>query len=191
MTIVKLLGELGRRFGREYNLEVRSPIQALQLLACQIKGFTEYLAESDSNGVYWRVVTESPEGLEEARLGHPIGTRGVLVIAPIASGSGGFGKILLGAALIGAAFLVPGGFLGISATTIGLFGASLVLGGVGDMLTPKQKTPKDRDKTDSHLINSSSGTTNQGRAVAINYGEGIWTGFPVLSSGIEVNQVPV
>lgn len=189
MAIVKLLGELGELFGEIWDLEVRTPVQALQLIGCQTPGFVEYLANSDENGIHWRVSTIAhPIGMDEDQLAHPMGD--YLVIAPVVTGSGGFGKILLGAALIGAAFLVPGGFLGISATTIGLFGASLVLGGISDMLTPRQKTPKDREKLDSHLFNDASGTTAQGKPVAIAYGEGIWTGFPILSSGITTNEVP-
>lgn len=191
MALVKLLGELGRRFGREYELEVRTPVQALQLLACQIPGLTEYLAKSSENNIYWRVVTESPEGLSEEELSYPIGSKNVLVIAPIVTGSGGFGRILAGIALIGAAFLVPGGFLGLSATTIGLFGASLALSGVSQLLTSSDKTPKDSEKEDSYLFSDASGTTAQGKCVPLAIGQVIANGFPVLSRGFSVNEIPV
>ena len=144
----------------------------------------------------------------EKELDYPIGKQDIHFI-PVISGAGkGFGKILLGAALIGVSLMLPGGGMfgtyGLGGTAavkggfltgVGTFtsaiGASLVLGGVSDMLFPVPEIPKFESSQDPKLSFSFAGLQNTSRAgtpVPIVYGE-IMTGSVVISAAIDTNQV--
>jgi predicted phage tail protein len=105
---VKLLGELGRKFGRSYEFMALSPKEVLSALSNQLDGFRDYLRGAHENGVFFKLVTADPEGIDYNECMMPCDT---LVIAPVITGAGGsgmsIGKILLGAVLIGLAF-IPG-----------------------------------------------------------------------------------
>lgn len=193
MKKIKLLGSLGKRFGREFEMEVRHPLEAIKALCCQIKGFAQYLYyASDELGVQYRVVVEDPQGRDESNLHYPMGNYDTIVIAPIASGSGGFGRILLGAVLVGLSFAVPAvGWFGVSGTTIGLMGGALILQGISQMIAPQKKTPKDREKQDSFLFDRAAEVGRQGSPVPLLIGERIIELQIVLSSGLVTNEVPI
>lgn len=187
LTKIKLIGELGRRFGREYNLAIRTPAEAIVALSSQIPGFAAFIY--DHPGV-WRVVAGEAIGLTEEGLHHHHRSP-VVVIAPIVAAAGGFGRILLGAALIGAAFLVPGGFLGLSATQIGLMGGALLFGGISSMLSKKTKSKKDQGRTDSSGFGSVESTGAQGGCMPVVYGEYLVPCSIVVSAGVAVNEWPI
>ena len=144
--------------------------------------------------------------INEDELNFPIGQQDIHII-PVISGAGdGFGRFLLGAALIGASFFFPGAglfgttsFLGAAAGTgvgtligtgISAIGAGLVLQGVGEMLFPTQ-TPEFEDNP--QISFNFSGTQNTARAgtpVPIVYGE-IFTGSVVISGDVDTEAVQV
>jgi predicted phage tail protein len=114
---------------------------------------------------------------------------------PVVAGAGAVGRILIGVALIAASIFIPGS-TAIFATTfgeislsVGLFGASLVLGGIAQLLTP---TPKiSQDEGDPRKSFSFSGIQNTNRAgvpVPVVYGETL-VGSVVISAGIDIVQV--
>jgi predicted phage tail protein len=192
---VKLLGELGRRFGRVWNLAISTPAQAIAAIACNCPEFMQYLYESEDRGVAYRVVVDEPEGIGEEFLNFTVGDR--IIIAPIVMGAGGnFGKILLGGVLLGASFFMPAsvGIFGfsLSSTTVGLLGASLMLSGISGMLTPTPKTPDNKsEKTESYLFGNSSDPGNQGQCVPKGYGE-IMIVDPIrISLGISTQEIPI
>lgn len=172
-------------------MEVRSPAEAIRSLCYQLPGFERFLRQSADHGIEYRVVVEDPEGRSEDELYYPMGGYDVIVIAPIASGCGGFGKILLGAVLIGAAFAFPAGILGASSLMIGVTGAALFLQGVGTLIADNKKTPKDREKQDSFLFDRASEVGKQGSPVALLAGERILELTVVLSLGITTSEIPV
>jgi predicted phage tail protein len=188
---VKLLGTLGKKFGREWDLSVSSAQEAIALLTCQIDGMAQFMIDSsNSGGSYegFRVCNPcKPEGLDVDELvNHVKGD--ILVIAPITSGSGGFGRILLGVALIGVAVLVPFGAIG-GGTSIGLIGASMVLSGISQLLSPKPKPRDDKDDS-SNLIDRAGGTASQGLPVPILMGRKFFLlgQEKVLSAKLTVNE---
>lgn len=192
---VKLLGELGRRFGRVWRLAISTPAQAISAIACNCPGFLQYLYDSEERGVGYRVVVDEPEGISEEFLHFTIGDH--VIIAPIVIGAGGnFGKILLGGALLVGSFFMPASVgifgLSISSTTVGLLGASLLLSGISGMLTPTPKTPENKsEKTESYLFGNSSDPGNQGQCVPKGYGE-IMIVDPIrISLGISTQEIPI
>jgi predicted phage tail protein len=147
--------------------------------------------------------------VDESELSHPIGQEDIHFIPVIAGAGRGFGKILLGAALIGLSFISFGGAPGLGAAFKGGFsaakfakigfiskglaglGAALVLQGVSDMLFPVPEVPEFESEENPRLSFSFGGTQQTGRAgtpVPLVYGE-IFTGSVVISGSIDTEQV--
>ena len=196
---VKLLGELGRKFGREYRFLVRNPRDVISALSRQVDGFKEYLCTAHENNVGFKLVTKAPEGIDYEHV-----TMGCdrLVIAPMIAGSGGAtGKILLGVALVGLSFVsfgagtvaagmgaaFAGGSAGIVSTTLFGIGLSMIATGIGAMLTPQVKTPSgDSSKKESFMFDRSAELTTQGFPVPLVYGEYLAGAPLVISSAIGI-----
>ena len=201
---VKLYGQLAEFIGhKEFEVKVSSVSQAVSFL---IHNFPE--VERFMSPKYYQVKVGNYE-IDENEISYPIGQENIHFIPSISGAGRGFGKILLGAALIGAAFLVPGG-LSLSAGLKGGFGfgaltgttgalvkgmvyvgASLVLSGVSDLLFPLPEPQKFNSEEDPQLSFNFSGVQNTSRAgtpVPIVYGE-IITGSVVISAAIDTNQV--
>ena len=196
---LKLYGELAKFIGhKEFEIKVHSLPQAISFL---VNNFPE--VEAYMNPKHYQVKIGNYE-INEDELNFPIGQQDIHII-PVISGAGdGFGRFLLGAALIGAAFFFPGAglfgttsFLGAAAGTgagtligtgISAIGAGLVLQGVGEMLFPTQ-TPEFEDNP--QISFNFSGTQNTARAgtpVPIVYGE-IFTGSVVISGDVDTEAV--
>lgn len=199
MVQVKLLGELGRRFGRSYSFMVRNPRDVISALANQLDGFKEYLCEAHENGMGFKLVDSDPTGMgyEEVMMSCK-----QLIIAPVISGSGGkgfsIGQILVGALLIGLAF-IPG--VGAAAATGALtkvgtvlfgLGASLVLTGIAGLLTPPVQTPSsDSKKKDSFMFDRAVELTTQGYPIPLLYGRYLAVSPLTISSAISTESIPV
>ena len=143
MQRVCLMGELGERFGAEhtyYNL--RNAADAIKLLCINMPEFKDYLLESEENGIGYQVLQGGVDfDYEDLLL--PFGERD-LVIVPVVSGSGeAVGQILAGVGLVALAFVTGGASLfGLALTPIlGGIGASLLLGGVAQALSPQPQIP--------------------------------------------------
>jgi predicted phage tail protein len=162
LTRIKLLGNLGKRFVREITLDIESPAEAIRALGSLFDGFTTFMNSSDN---HYRIVDGKPEGLDEEEL-HRKHRQKIIVIAPIIAASGGFGKIILGVVLIGAAFLIPGGIFGISPLAMGLMGGALLLSGISEILSPKPKAKK----TDSYGFGNTAALGQQGNPLGVAYG---------------------
>jgi predicted phage tail protein len=186
MQRVRLLGELGERFGAEYTYHnLRHPADAIKLLCINRPDFKDYLLSAEENGIGFKVIQGGEDmGYEDLLL--PFGQND-LTIVPVVSGSGdSFGQILLGIGLIAISFLLPGAGLfgaasifGATAATAGIagtlttigtalsaVGASLILGGVANMLSPQPRIPDlSGDRFGSGSRNRTGGPTNVTRGV--------------------------
>jgi predicted phage tail protein len=209
MVTIRLLGEAGRRFGRRFQLAVKTPAEAVRALCVQMPELRQYMVYSGEQGIAWRVVTDHAEGLDEDQLMWPMSKR--LVLAPIPAGKGAVGRIVAGVALVAVSVLfLPGaalaGALGFSiggqavgvAASIGL---SMVFGGVAQLLTPTPKMPtvdniggsstsgrSESDQLKSFTFDKSNANTKQGEVVPVLYGERIIGSLPVLSFGLELQN---
>tara|TARA_R100000781_G_scaffold114271_1_gene84651 strand:- start:774 stop:1382 length:609 start_codon:yes stop_codon:yes gene_type:complete len=196
---IKLYGELAEFVGhKEFEVQVDSLQKAVSFLVNNFVGIEKYM-----NPRYYQVKV-GDYAVDKTEILHPIGQEDIHFI-PVITGAGrGFGKIFLGAALIGLSFLSFGtsaglgvafskGFAKVGLLQKGLFGigASLVLSGVSDMLFPLPDIPGYEDTQDPRLSFSFGGTQQTGRAgtpVPLVYGE-IFTGSVVISGGIDTEQV--
>ena len=199
---IKLYGELAEFVGhKEFEVQVDSLQKAVSFLVNNFAGIEKYM-----NPRYYQVKV-GDYAVDETEILHPIGQEDIHFV-PVITGAGrGFGKILLGAALIGVAFLMPvasGGLslgagikagslakVGFMTKMVAGVGASLVLSGVSDMLFPLPDIPAFEDTQDPRLSFSFGGTQQTGRAgtpVPLVFGE-IFTGSVVISGSIDTEQV--
>ena len=199
---IKLYGELAEFVGhKEFEVQVDSLQKAVSFLVNNFAGIEKYM-----NPRYYQVKV-GDYAVDETEILHPIGQEDIHFV-PVITGAGrGFGKILLGAALIGIAFLMPvasGGLslgagikagslakVGFMTKMVAGVGASFVLSGVSDMLFPLPDVPAFEDTQDPRLSFSFGGTQQTGRAgtpVPLVYGE-IFTGSVVISGSIDTEQV--
>jgi len=149
MQRVCLMGELGERFGAEhtyYNL--RNAADAIKLLCINMPEFKDFLLESEENGIGYQILQGGVDfDYEDLLL--PFGER-ELVIVPVVSGSGeSAGQILAGIGLVALAFVTGGATIGLFglaaplavAPILGGIGASLILGGVAQAISPQPQVP--------------------------------------------------
>jgi len=200
---VKLYGELAKFVGhKEFEVEVNSVSKAVSFL---IHNFPE--VERFMGPKYYQVKVGNYD-IDESELAYPVGQEDIHFIPAISGAGRGFGKILLGAALIGFAFMNPAlgfssfaktqaagitafGQLGFLTKAAVYVGASLVLQGVSELLFPLPKPQEFNSEEDPQLSFSFSGVQNTSRAgtpVPIVYGE-IVTGSVVISAAVDTNQV--
>jgi predicted phage tail protein len=197
---IKLYGRLAKFVGqRVFEADVASAAEAVRFLLVNFPQLEKHMADQHyrvSVGKYALTLDElhDPAGQQEIK------------IVPVLAGAGGgsTGLIIAGVALIALAAINPFG-----AALIGTFGgtpiavaslmpavatigATLVLGGVAQLLTPTPKinTPG-QDNNDPRKSYSFSGiqqTSRQGVPVPIVYGETV-VGSVVVSAGIDTVQV--
>ena len=201
---VKLLGELGRRFGRRYVFYVKNAKEVISALSHQVEGFKEYLYTAHEKAMGFKLVSDDPQGMDYEEV---MMSCDRLIIAPILAGSGGgAGRILLGAALIGMMF-IPGigafttvaagqGILGgtMAFTTMGSLmfglGASLILGGIASLIAPPVEAPSgDSNKKDSFMFDRAAELTTQGYPIPLLYGRFLCQAPLVVSSAISTEQL--
>lgn len=193
MIQVRLLGDLGKRFGKVHRFAVGSTGEAIRALCANFPGFDRYMIESGDRGVGYKVLNNRAE-IDLEQVHDPISRS--LTIAPVVTGAGGaLGKILLGAALIAVAF-IPGlnvaVFAGGAATYASVafsIGVSLALGGVAQLLAPQPPSndPRENQTEASYLFDGPINTTAQGQAVPVGYGRLI-VGSAIISAGVDVSD---
>ena len=197
MAKVKLLGELGKRFGREHRFEVANAAEAIRALCANIPDFERELIQSGKRGVGYRVLA-GRDALDLQHIHDPSGQQRI-TIAPVISGAGGdgLGQVLLGAALIAVSWWNPMGWAAsgafLSQATLYSVGTSITLGGVAQMIapTPNASNPSEKPENQpSYLVNGAVNTTAQGHPVPVGYGRMI-VGSAVISAGIDVDEIAI
>ena len=154
---------------------MKTGAEAIRALATQLPAFRQKL----SDGWYQVRIAGRDAGETElsARLNEPLANGAVIHIVPRLTGAkrGGVFQAVLGAALIAVAWWNPAGWLGATAIT-GMYsaGASMILGGVAQMLAPKPRTPRtqttDNGKQNTYF-SSLDNMVAQGNVLPVLYGE--------------------
>ena len=194
---VKLYGELADFVGhKELDAVINSTADAIRFLVSNFPKLEAHMADR-----YYKVLVDDYE-IGEEDIHNPIGQSDISIVPVIAGAGGGLGRTLLGVAMIGLAFTMPGanfsglgfsaakGFSGFQAA-IGNIGIALTLQGVSQMLFPLPQPQDFSNEEDPRISFSFSGVQNTSRAGTshpIVYGE-IVTGSVVISAGIDTNQV--
>ena len=196
---IKLYGKLAKFIGhRVLEADVATAAEAVRFLLANWPELEAHMSDQ-----HYRVSIGTYDiDLEE--LHHPAGAAPISFV-PVVAGAGAVGRILAGVALIALAF-IPGigtataaaiaagakaGFTVVGTALFGL-GASLVLGGVAQLLTPTPKVAQGADEQDdprkSYSFSGIQNTSRAGTPVPIVYGETL-VGSVVISAGIDTVQV--
>jgi len=203
---IRLYGELGEKFGRVHRMAVESVGEAVRALTANFQGFEHAMASYETG---YRVWAGKDRIAAAEDINNPAGQAEVIRIAPVIAGAGkdGFGQILLGAAIIGAAFFTGGASLvatgmfgfGTALTTTVLgsmalnIGAGMILGGIAQMLSPPPSENAGSDSganSPSYVFNGAVNTTTQGNPVPVGYGRLI-VGSAIISAGLTTEDIPV
>ena len=200
---IKLYGELAKFLGEKtLEAEVNNAAQAIRFLVVNFPKLEKHMADRS-----YRVLVDKWE-LDEKELHYPSGASDIKIVPVVGGAGGNFGRVLLGAALIGASFMFPGagmfgttsffgkeavvgGFLTKVGTITSVIGASLVLNGIASMLAPVETIPEEnQDPRRSFNFSGIQNTTRAGVAVPVIYGRTM-TGSVVVSANITNEQVEV
>lgn len=194
MITVKFYGHL-RKFGTDFKLEVKDTAEAIRALCTQMNGLREVLRD----GMYKVRIGKQylDNSALEKGLFYCLKQGQTIHFTPVIQGAkrGGVFQAVLGVALIGAAFMlgpVGWGLIGSSvAMTVGAMGASMLLGGVAQMLTKMPKAPNvgnEKEKESSTAFSNLTNLVAQGKPVPLAYGL-IRTGSLVISQGVETMTI--
>ena len=212
MREIKLYGALAKFVGqRRFVAEISSAGEAIRMLLVNFPGLEQHMSDR-----YYKVIVDGRE-TELEEIGYPASQ--TIKIVPVLGGAGsGTGQILLGIGLIAAAIITGGiasagvtlgGFMGIGTvgTMVAAVGASLVLGGVAQLLSPtpqigsfgpasvgagrsrnESTQATELDPQESYSFSGIQNTSRQGTPVPVVYGETI-VGSVVISAGIDVDTI--
>ena len=205
MRKVRLYGPLAKFVGhRVLEADVQNAAEAVRILICNWPELEKHMADQ-----YYSVKADTWE-ISEDELHFPTGKSDIKII-PVVGGSGGTTtRILLGVALIGASFLLPGaGMFGaqslfgataatgwtaagigtVAGTMLSGIGAALVLGGISEMLSPVPKTPESvQDPENSFSFSGTGNSTRAGLPVPVIFGR-VLTGSITISMNVDTVQV--
>lgn len=175
MRTIKLGGVLGKKFGKEYTLDVHSFRDAMAALCMMKPGFEKYLRTAEERGLVFAVFVDE-RNLGEQELDLVGQCESDIRIQPVIRGSkqAGMFQTLLGAVLI-----VAGLFTGGTTSTLGMgllaAGAAVGLGGVVQMLSPTTKASAEGKNDDgnnpSYGFGGAVTTIAQGNPYPLLYGE--------------------
>jgi predicted phage tail protein len=209
---IRVYGQLAKFLGRRtFRAAVGSAAEAMRFLLANFPQLERHMADQHykvSVGGYDLALNE---------LHDPAGMQTIKIIPVIGGAGNGVGQVLAGVAIIAFAALTAGagaiagiglGFGTSTALAIGAVGASLILGGVAQMLTPAPSltpigmTPSfgggttastegtELDPQASYSFSGVQNTSRQGVPVPLVYGEMV-VGSVVISAGIDTVQVEV
>lgn len=200
---IRVYGRLAKFLGRRVlEADVASAAEAVRFMLANWPELEKHMADQ-----HYRVSVGGYD-LSADELHNPAGQQEIK-IAPVLAGAGAAGRIIAGVALIALSiFALPvllgsavyagaigyGAAVGIINAGIGI-GASLVLGGVAQLLTPVPTLnasgsgkDSDNDPRKSYSFSGIQNTSRQGVPVPICYGE-VLTGSVTISAGIDTVRV--
>jgi predicted phage tail protein len=183
---IRVYGELAKLLGqRIFRAEVETVGEAVRFILANFPNAKEHISEQAYR------IKSGRHILDEEEITLPTGREETISIIPVYVGAGAVGRIIAGAALIAASFLIgPAALLGIAiAPIVFSVGASLVLGGIAQLLAPTPKIgDREKDPRESYNFSGIQNTTRSGLPVPIIYGE-IFTGSLVISAGISTERI--
>lgn len=190
MKTVKLLGELGKKFGKSFQLDINNPAEAVRALCINFPELKQHFIESEKRGIAYRIIVGKQDQKADD-LHNPAGNQ-IIKFVPVLQGAGGNGtfQVILGLTLIAISFAFP------SAASPYLLniGIAMTIGGVVQMLTPmptvsSQDQNNQPDNKPSYTFNGAVNTSAQGYPVPVGYGRMI-VGSAVISAGIVAEELP-
>ena len=196
---IRLYGHLSRLVGqRSFEAAVSSAAEAVRFLLANFPHLEQHMVKQ-----HYQVLCDGYALDDADELSHPVGEEVKIVPVLIGAGGGPVGRIIGGGLLIAASLLLgPGGLLASKAFTLGIeaarvgigIGATLLLGGVSQLLTPIPRntlagTDSQDDPRRSYSFSGVQQSSRQGVPIPLVYGWDVTIGSIVISAGIDTVQV--
>lgn len=192
---IELSGILGKKFVKEFKYRARDVPHAIRALKGLVLGFERFLLEAEKKGLTFAVFV-GKRNISEDQVAMTKGNDNIRIV-PVIVGSkrAGMFQTILGAALVAVAMyfsagtaagamgaFTAGGATGMAA----MVGASMMLGGVIQMLSPQPgglSVSQDSDNKPSYAFGGPVNSTAQGNPVGVPYGSRE-IGGAIISAGI-------
>ena len=190
MTKIELSGVLGKTFGNVHHRLISTVHEAGAALSATIPGFEKFMNNSKEKGLTFAVF-KGKKNISEDDLGFPVSGE-VIRIVPVVIGSkkAGILQTILGAVLVVAWFISTFTPAAAAAPYLYSMGASMMLGGVIQMLSPQPGGLARKESSDNKASYAFGGVTNtasQGYPVGLLYGKRR-IGGAIISAGIYVED---
>ena len=194
MVNVRFYGSL-KQFGFEFRLDCQTTAEIVQALTSQIPKLRQFIQQGLFTVRVGRDYFDN-RYLEQG-LSHKLKDDATVHFTPVLKGSkrGGLFGVIAGVAIIAGA-IVLGPLTGIISTNaawiVGSVGASLLLGGVAQMLTkmPEMKMGTEKEKKQSTAFSNLSNMTAQGKSMPLAYGR-MRVGSLIISQGVETMDTEI
>jgi predicted phage tail protein len=185
---------MGKLFGRVHKIDAPtgSVAEVVRYLRANFPGIDEYLMRAKSRDGVGFAIFRGKENLSKDQLTEPCHGYDIR-IAPVILGAKKNGIVNI---IVGAVIIIVGVVYGVytedwaTAGKIIYFGATVAVGGLIQMLTPRPKTLGTGDNPDNQASYSFNGPVNtqaQGNPVPVLYGK-MWVGSAVVSAGMDVKD---
>lgn len=194
LTTVYLSGPLIRKFFRkkDYLLDSQNTWEVFRALKATLEGFEREIKRLEALGMRFAIFRNRTNvGEEDFERGGANEVR----IVPVVGGSkrGGTLQTIVGAVMVVVGLVITGGTFGAGApfgSALITMGASMMVGGVMQMLSPQAKGLSQSgapENLPSYAFGSAKNTTASGNPVPICIGERRWGGA-IISASIEAQD---
>lgn len=185
LTKVRLDGVMGKRFGKDWELAVSSPAEALRMIDANKPGLRAWMASNAEKYDAYKVICVHENGEEEVLTEQTFGMENrrlkSIRFTPLLKGASSALKIVVGVILVavgvatGQAWMVK-------------IGASLIIGGIIEALSPRPKTKDEDGNVNSYYFDGPVNTDQQGAAVPLIYGR-VMAGSRPISASVSVDDI--
>lgn len=183
--LIKLHGILKKDFGPEIFIEADTVAEAIEGFTRQVDFYSNMLLDERP---ILRVIgfdtLETLFGKTEQDEIH--------IVPAMIGGGGGFGKILIGAALVGLALTGVGAGIAIAGTSLATMaftvGVGLILSGTMQLFMKAPSISKENDPDASKYLGIGDNTVNIGTPIALQWGRGPATGH-VLAINVDSTEM--
>lgn len=189
LTKVILDGPMGKMFGKEWNLAVTTPNQALSLIEANKPGIMGWVRNNREKYAKYRVTITDRKGKklslneQEYSLQRDEAPK-IIRFTPVIEGRSAGARILVGAVMLVVAYFAPP-----LAPYLVPMGISLMIGGLIEMLSPRPKSSNNTSEDGtSYYFNGPVNTTAQGVPVPLVYGRCL-VGSQAVSASVTIDQL--
>lgn len=190
LTKVILDGPLGKAFGREWDLAVCTPNDALSMVEANKPGVFSWIRRNAAKYANYRVTITDKKGkrikVDSDTYGLQRSQPAMIRFSPLTTGAGAAARIVVGVVLLVVSYFFPP-----LATYLVPAAIGLIVGGMIELLSPR---PKKADKgtsddgVTSYYFNGPVNTTQQGIPVPLVYGRCL-VGSQSVSASITIDQL--
>lgn len=190
LTKIYLEGAMGRNFGREWTLDINTPIEALQLIQANIPAFGQWIRDNAKRYAKCMIICKYADGRTEA-----LDEKTMLMhkepkeihFVPWVEGAGKAFQYIVGAAMIvvGAVLCCFPGTQPLGTSLI-VAGGGMIISGIVTALMGRVRKDDD-DAGTSYYFNGAQNTTSQGVPVPLIFGR-CKVGSAVISSSINTSD---